>query len=129
MNNGGEDVPSHIYKRDVVDKWHGEKGLYVSYEEMGIPQITPDGKVHGNSKQSTNEQHKYEIYEKATNDVVKTGLSGQPLNKDGSSPRANAQVNALNKECGYPKYDSIVNITGIPDRVQDYRKKVRMHCV
>ena len=28
--------------------------------------------------------------------IVKTGISGQKLNADGSSPRANVQVNALN---------------------------------
>lgn len=32
--------------------------------------------------------------------MVKTGISGQELNKDGSSPRANRQVNALNKAGG-----------------------------
>ena len=29
--------------------------------------------------------------------IVKNGISGQPLNKNGSSPRANQQVNELNK--------------------------------
>ena len=122
----GQDVPNHIYTPDDNDKWHrSTNGRFVSHAEMGIENPTPDpvDKIHGNSKKSTNEQHVYEIYEKATNDVVKTGLSGQPLNKDGSSPRANTQVNKLNKESGYPKYDSRVVITGIPDRVQGLQKE------
>ena len=45
------------------------------------------------------------------------------MNKDGSSPRANTQVNKLNKESGYPKYDSRVVIIGIPDRVQGLQKE------
>lgn len=122
----GQDVPNHIYTPDDNDKWHrSTNGRFVSHAEMGIENPTPDpvDKIHGNSKKSTNEQHVYEIYEKATNDVVKTGLSGQPLNKDGSSPRANTQVNKLNKESGYPKYDSRVVIIGIPDRVQGLQKE------
>ena len=30
---------------------------------------------------------------------------------------------ALNKECDYPKYDSRVVITGMPDRVQGLQKE------
>ncbi|WP_236339658.1 hypothetical protein [Paenibacillus plantiphilus] len=57
------------------------------------------GKVpNGNSKASTKPQHGYEISEKATGDVAKTGISGQPLNKNGTSPRTNSQVNKWNKE-------------------------------
>ena len=72
-------------------------------------------KVHGNSKQSTKLQHGYEIYEIKTGDVVKTGISGQKLNQNGSSPRANTQVNSLNKVARYKKYDARIvkiNIEG-----------------
>ena len=64
---------------------------------------------HGNSKQSQQLQHGYEIYETNTGDVVKTGISGQPLNKNGTSPRANRQVNALNKAAGKGKYASRIS--------------------
>ena len=57
-----------------------------------------DEPVHGNSAKSTKPQHGYEIYEGDTGNVVKTGISGQKLNADGSSPRANVQVNALNRK-------------------------------
>ncbi|MBQ5446699.1 MAG: hypothetical protein IIT48_08555, partial [Lachnospiraceae bacterium] len=82
----------------------------------------PEGKggsksVHGNSKTSTKPQHGYEIYNKKTGDVVKTGISGQTLNKNGTSPRANTQVNKLNKLAGEDIYDARIVIEDMPDRV------------
>jgi hypothetical protein len=74
------------------------------------------GSPHGNSKTSMKSQHGYEIYEISTGDVVKTGISGQPLNKNGSSPRANRQVNALNVAEGYDRYGARVVETGMPGR-------------
>ena len=62
--------------------------------------------VHGNSKNSTKIQHGYEIYEKETGDVVKTGISGQKLNANQTSPRANSQVNKWNKIEGEGKYEA-----------------------
>jgi hypothetical protein len=55
---------------------------------------------HGNSKASMKPQHGYEIYRIESGDVVKTGINGQALNKNGTSPRANRQVNALNVAAG-----------------------------
>lgn len=72
--------------------------------------------THGNSKASTKSQHRYEIRDKTTGDVKKTGISGQGLNKDGSSPRANSQVNSLNKTEGTDKYEASVKETDIPGR-------------
>ena len=40
-------------------------------------------KVNGNSKQSTKEQHGYEIVDTKTGKVSKTGVSGSKLNKNG----------------------------------------------
>lgn len=42
-------------------------------------------------------QHGYEIFGD-TGDLVKTGISGRPLNINETSPRANAQVNALGRQ-------------------------------
>jgi RHS repeat-associated protein len=72
--------------------------------------------VHGNSRTSTKSQHRYEIRDKTTGDVKKTGISGQELNKDGSSPRANSQVNAINKAEGTNKVEASVKETNIPGR-------------
>lgn len=74
-------------------------------------------KVHGNSKASTKSQHRYEISNESTGDVVKTGISGKELNKNGSSPRANSQVNAINKTAAEgDKVKATVKETGIPGR-------------
>ncbi|MDG0794001.1 hypothetical protein OMP38_26640 [Cohnella ginsengisoli] len=61
-------------------------------------------------------QHGYEISEKSTGDVVKTGISGQKLNKNGTSPRANSQVNRWNKKDGKDKYEAKVVKPNIPNR-------------
>lgn len=71
---------------------------------------------HGNSKSSTKPQHGYEIYEKSTGKVMKTGISGQSLNSNGTSPRANRQVNSYNKVAGYDRYGARVVISNMPGR-------------
>lgn len=47
---------------------------------------------HGNSHKNMDEHHLYEIIDKAENETIKYGISGKPLNKDGTSPRAEEQV-------------------------------------
>jgi RHS repeat-associated protein len=62
---------------------------------------SPSGKKpNGNSKNSENAQHGYEIEDTFTGNTAKTGVSGSPLNKNGSSKRANSQANKWNKEPG-----------------------------
>jgi URI fold toxin 2 len=73
---------------------------------------------NGNSKGSNRPQHTYDVErEPGGNDppgVVKTGVSGAPLNKNDSSPRANAQVNKLNaKEKGKNTYTAKVTKANI----------------
>ena len=80
--------------------------------ESGTP-----SKVHGNSKLSTKPQHGYEIYNTETGDVVKTGISGQRMNLNGTSPRANIQVNRLNRGAGKNLYDSTIVATDMPNRL------------
>jgi hypothetical protein len=79
-----------------------------------------DGKgeraVHGNSKESMKPNHRYEVVETKTGDVVKTGVSGQPLNANGTSPRANPQVRALNNSEGAGTYSSRVVESNLPGR-------------
>ena len=72
--------------------------------------------VHGNSLRSTKPQHRYEIYNTETGEVVKTGISGRPLNMDGTSPRANTQVNALNRRDGADTYSARVVEKDLPGR-------------
>jgi len=81
--------------------------------------------LNGNSKNSTKLQHGYNIFEMETGDVVKTGISGQPLNKNGTSPRANSQVNKWNKEVGYDKYEAYLVKRKLPNRQEalDWERK------
>jgi hypothetical protein len=54
--------------------------------------------IHGNSNSSTSPNHNYVIVDTQNkNTLHKTGISGQSLNKNGSSPRANSQVSKLNQ--------------------------------
>lgn len=71
---------------------------------------------HRNSKDNTDPHHRYEIMDN-TGDVVKTGISGRALNKNGTSPRANSQVNRLNKTNakGHP-FKAVVQEKNIPGR-------------
>lgn len=69
--------------------------------------------VHGNSKLSTAAQHGYEIFETATGNVVKTGVSNGPVTKSGKSYRANNQVSKMNKS-NPSMYDSRI-VKTIPE--------------
>jgi hypothetical protein len=79
---------------------------FVCFELCGGVGKAESKVVNGNSTLSTKAQHGYEIFVKDEGDVVKNGISGRALNKNGSSPRANQQVNAWNKEAGFDKYDA-----------------------
>ena len=57
---------------------------------------TKCGPEHRNSRDNNSENHVYVIVDD-NNDLVKVGVSGRPLNKNGSSNRANTQVNKFNK--------------------------------
>ncbi len=60
---------------------------------------------HGNSKKSKKKQHVYEILDSEKNDeTAKFGISGQKLNKNGTSPRANSQVNKWNLINGFIRF-------------------------
>ena len=94
-----------------------EDGSLKKAAENGSKGLQDIGKdVHGNSKLSTKPQHGYEIYNKETGEVVKTGISGQKLNKNGTSPRTNRQVNKFNKEMGRELYEAEVVIKDMPNR-------------
>jgi hypothetical protein len=59
---------------------------------------------HGNSKSSPKVQHGYSIRRISDNSIVKYGISGKPLLKDGTSARANKQVQAANGKLAFPAY-------------------------
>jgi hypothetical protein len=55
--------------------------------------------MHKLSKLSRSPNHGYAIYD-AAGVLQKWGISGRALNKNGTSPRGNGQVNALNRDAG-----------------------------
>ena len=75
-----------------------------------------DNKVHGNSKQSKKQQHGYLIYDQENGDIAKVGISGAKLNKNGSSRRANIQINFLNRLNGFGKYAAAILENAIQGR-------------
>lgn len=90
----------------------GENGIFVHNGCGGELSKEP----HGNSKESKKTQHGYEIYDSVNNEPVKTGISGSALNKNGTSKRANQQVNKLNKAEGYDRYYAVVKESNMFDR-------------
>jgi len=78
--------------------------------------MSDEKEPHGNSKKSEREQHLYEIINNQTNETVKYGISGSELNKDGSSKRANSQVNFLNKLLDFIVYKANIIYTNIKNR-------------
>ena len=84
--------------------------------------------VHGNAKASTKAQHAYDIINTETNKVVKTGVSGGKILKNGKSARAESQVRKWNKEAEKDIYKSEVTHkepegTGSRERILEYEKE------
>lgn len=67
--------------------------------------------VHGNSKTSTKAQHAYDIINKETKKVVKTGVSGGKILKNEKSERAEKQVRKWNQETQKDLYESKITHT------------------
>ena len=96
------------------------EGLHTFYagESLdGVVLVHNEDDVHGNSRASTRPQHVYEIRD-PSGGTEKYGISGQPLNQDGSSPRANRQVNSLNagRSSADGLYTADVLQTDVPGR-------------
>ena len=96
------DASGNTYKQDTQGDWHDKSGQYCADPTGGnrpkSPQVdAPSTEPHGNSKNSTNPNHVYVIVDQ-DGSLIKVGISGQALNKDGSSPRANPQVAVFNRQ-------------------------------
>lgn len=74
--------------------------------------------MHGNSNQNERDHHLYEIVDRQRKDIFKYGIGGDPLNEDGTSPRANKQVKLFNNLVGWARFFANVLITSIPGRVK-----------
>lgn len=78
-------------------------------------------KEHGNSNQNEAEHHLYEIRDEERKGVFKYGICGDPLNRDGSSPRANQQTRFLNAAIGWARFFANILLVGIPGRLEAKR--------
>ena len=83
--------------------------------------------VHGNSASSTRPQHGYEIFDTVTQEIMKPGISGGCIGKNGKSRRAQRQVNDANSS-NPGRYDSRVVIQSVPGSTrQDILNWERQH--
>jgi URI fold toxin 2 len=75
-------------------------------------------KPHANSHENEAEHHLYEIFDIERDKVFKYGISGKPLNSDGTSPRANEQVALFNRVVGMNRFFARVILTQIDGRLR-----------
>jgi hypothetical protein len=73
-------------------------------------------KVHANSHDNDAPHHLYMIFDVERNTIFKYGISGRPLLDDGSSPRANEQVELFNRVVGMKRFFAEVLVTDIEGR-------------
>jgi hypothetical protein len=85
-----------------VNAVNGLQDLVLLLKAGGSGTSSAPTNVHGNSADSPNAQHGYEIRDTKTGEIVKVGISGGKRTADGGSVRANAQVNQWNRETGEP---------------------------
>jgi len=83
-----------------------------------MPEIPENKPPHGNSKKSEKEHHIYKIVETEYEQTIKFGISGEELSKNGTSPRANKQVNKMNRFFGKIKYIAVIIKTKIQGRAK-----------
>ena len=100
--------------------WHDVKDGYKIVKEA-------TKHIHGNSKLSSKAQYAYDIIDNNSGKIVKTGISGGKIRKDGKSCRAEQQVHKWNKEEGEGKYKSTItkNVPegeGARDEILKYEK-------
>ena len=108
---GGRHRVFNLEVEDAHSYLVGDGGVWV-HNTCAVPKK----RVHLNSNSSKKPNHRYEIVEKANKNVGKTGISGRPLNANGTSPRANGQVNALNEAAGYDKWEAKVKNKNLAGR-------------
>jgi len=96
------DGNGNTYKKDAKGNWHDASGKFcpdpTGKNQPAKPQASkPNTEPHRNSLNSTAPNHVYVIVDQNGN-LVKVGISGQPLNQNGTSPRANPQVAEFNRQ-------------------------------
>ncbi|HDR8182536.1 TPA: RHS repeat-associated core domain-containing protein [Bacillus thuringiensis] len=75
-----------------------------------IKQINKQQNRHSNSKKNPQTYHGYEIYNTKNKQVVKVGISGDRIKKNGKSARAEKQVRNFNRNYGNNYASRIVRV-------------------
>jgi len=91
-------------------------------------------KFHGNKRENNKRKHHlYEIFDKKENTTYKYGISGEDLNSNHESLRAERQVSLFNRVVGWLRFFARVLLTDIDGRqkaeelenqyINDYQEK------
>jgi len=73
---------------------------------------------HGNSLENENPHHLYEIRDLVENDVLKYGISDDPIERDGLSKRVRSQLDFLNQAIGFLRFVGHILLHHIPGRAR-----------
>lgn len=73
-------------------------------------------KSHGNSHNNDKPHHLYQIKDRIDDDVLKYGISADPIDDDGLSERVRSQLNLYNAIVGWVRFFAEILITGIQGR-------------
>lgn len=76
---------------------------------------------HGNSHQNQNPYHLYGIFERETTDVLKYGITDDPIEEDGLPRRARTQLRWANLAAGFIKFFVRILLSNIPGRKEAER--------
>ena len=77
--------------------------------------------IHANSHDNDAPHHLYAIFDVERNTVFKYGISGKPLLSDGSSPRADEQVQLYNRVVGMKRFFATIILADIQGRKEAER--------
>jgi hypothetical protein len=72
-------------------------------------------KYHGNDKKNTEPHHLYEILDLLEDDVLKYGISSDPIDQDGLSKRLREQVELFNIVANWYRFEGHVLVRNIPN--------------
>jgi len=73
-------------------------------------------KPHGNSHKNDKTHHLYQIKDRIDDDILKFGISADPIDEDGLSERVRSQINLYNTIVGWVRFFGEILITGIQGR-------------
>ena len=74
--------------------------------------------MHGNSNQNNKPHHLYKIHDTETDNILKYGISDNPIGKDGLSKRIRIQLGQLNLGAGWLRYFGKILMRNIAGRTK-----------